>query len=84
MINSRFNIRSARVRLFAVGEDNDKAKLLPTTIDEWDLLLPRLLMNPLVLSPPLLVLYNFGLELFFRSRLSFDSRNVGSKCSFES
>lgn len=58
----------------------------PTVIDECDLLFARLLMKPLVLSPPLLmlVLYNFGLELvFFISRLSCDSRNVESKRSLE-
>lgn len=55
----------------------------PTAIDECDLLFARLLMKPLVLSPPLLVLYNFGLERFFISRLSCDSRNVESKRSLE-
>lgn len=66
------------------GDVDNTAPLLPTVIDECDLLFARLLIKPLVLSPPLLVLYSFvGLELFFRSRLSCDSRNVESKRSLE-
>lgn len=54
-----------------------------TVFDECDLLLPILLIKPLVLSPPLLVLFSFEMELFFKLILSWDSWNVGSKRSFE-